>query len=156
MPILTDRNNDTIRTVKNLGWLLRHAQYVTRFEVSATIPGESDHSEYAACLSAYLRSYAVRSPAAFHAKFSDSSVLWDWIQRSAFIGVMVNWGTAEPFKIAKPRKPFPGYESLAPVPSPAVDVLAPMRDRLIGQEYRPISNQELAESIARTIPGDTV
>lgn len=80
-----DPTKITSRTVKNLGWLLRHWSEVKYFEVTDEMP-EGVKSSWDCILKANLydgRYYACT--------WACRKVLWSWLQRPSFFGVMVVW-----------------------------------------------------------------
>lgn len=77
-----------LRTVKNLGWLLRHAGDVVRIDVSAHLPGDvaMDGDGWACVLRAQLadgRYY--RTP------WQSRYLCRQWLQRPSFRGVPLRW-----------------------------------------------------------------
>ena len=71
-----------LRTVKNLGWLLRNWKNVDHFKV---VPGTiKEHHE------AKLYEY-MTDGTFFRANFADKTVLWNWLKRPVFLGLTVDW-----------------------------------------------------------------
>ncbi len=77
---------DTALPVKNLGWLLRHAEMVDRFDVTedSLAPG------FDCTMFAYLRDGRV-----FMCDWQSRNVLLDWIHRPSFRGLPVNYFGSE-------------------------------------------------------------
>jgi len=79
---ITNNDGDTLRTVKNLGWLLRNWQRVERFTVQ---PVGEPTGLWQAHLTAHLR-----DGREYHTDFASAEQLADWLNRPVFRGLYVN------------------------------------------------------------------
>lgn len=76
----------TTRTVKNLGWLVRHWREVVSFTIDAPRIDNCD------CL---LRAH-MSDGAEYSTDFASSNLLKDWLHRPVFRGRPVTWNVAVP------------------------------------------------------------
>jgi hypothetical protein len=80
-PTIYDKDGGALRTVKNLGWLLRHWKEVAHFTVS-----ESDLNGFDAKLVALLG-----DGRQYEAYWASRHVLRSWLQRPVFRGATLTW-----------------------------------------------------------------
>jgi hypothetical protein len=83
------RDGKAPKQVKNLGWLLRHWKDVKNFDVC--LSGNSFPSEYT--LTAFSDDWF------FITDYASLSVLHSWLNRPVFVGLPINWLSANQVKI---------------------------------------------------------
>lgn len=95
-----------VRTVKNLGWLLRHWRSARVVRVVPCPDGVDD-----CILIVDMDPASVPGVARYETRFASARVLWDWLRRPVLDGLPLKWGTLPVLTIGA-ADPFPGQ----PVP----------------------------------------
>lgn len=74
----------SVKTVKNLGWLLRHWKEVKEFYISHVDGRNFPNPEYRmqACLT---------DGRMYETDWASLEILWHWLDRPVFRGVKLNW-----------------------------------------------------------------
>lgn len=117
MAVLYSATGVRVRSVRNLGWLLRNWASVRAFHIVPT-PGQFSDCQLVATMDG-----APGGVGEYRTDFACARLLWDWLHRPVFDGLPVYWGSDGPggddtgerrtISIGKPNHPgrtYPGTD----------------------------------------------